>query len=650
MTEAGLSPGQALRECLDAVLGDIQARLILPDDQPQQNDQRGVGPLFGILVAASRFMTDRQSAGLCEALCRDWQAMSTDTGGSKRPLLRGVLQCREAMQAVSAQVLLQHVLIDQIRAAVDGLTVTQVRDAGDVEPVWAQEALARCAAINAAARFLAGRICDSLHMPSPEPRSLLHWLLSLERVLTPDSYDAGVSSAFRRAFERCAQLCGGPAPEDGLSRPLWQLQLLAGALPVLDLMSVDRDHRPQFQRRSLILFACVAQAQYPCNSIDGIDSVALRQVIRQALLAASAGDETRSTTVAVQLTGLPETALKPAQDVLAMIPVDDGLRADWTGVSLSLYRLLLCLRMLAGGFTDVRISDVQRQALVCWQWLAASLYASTNHCVQKSVVTGEDRRCLLGLLHRLPPLLQKEPDYQDEHLLPSALLLAARLGLRAHRHWQQLTFELDAAQQDFAGVSVQQVLAAGLHCLPGMGAGHDRAVPGTSAHAVLPDLRLLLKGARILNVPRIESLVLVMIEMYQQIQDNPAFAETSDISKVLLRAHRSLCRMLDQAAVWRAPGNARRVISSLYGCLERWRGDVGVAAARPVAGVNERPQNYRNDAWQVCLTNTRRLRKLVRHQDDLDSIRALLLELLRSQEDFIRQQADYGTALDASRG
>jgi hypothetical protein len=49
----------------------------------------------------------------------------------------------------------------------------------------------------------------------------------------------------------------------------------------------------------------------------------------------------------------------------------------------------------------------------------------------------------------------------------------------------------------------------------------------------------------------------------------------------------------------------------------------------------------------VCLASNRRLRTLVRYQHDLDNIRALLLELLRSQEENIRRQLAYGTTLDA---
>jgi hypothetical protein len=221
------------------------------------------------------------------------------------------------------------------------------------------------------------------------------------------------------------------------------------------------------------------------------------------------------------------------------------------------------------------------------------------------------------------------------------------LGLRAQHHWQRLTLELDAAQQDFVGVPVQQVLAAELHVLPAMGRADSHRVADVQPQHVLRDLRLLLKGARILNVQRIESLVLVMIELYQQMLSQPAFAKAPGTSKVLQRAHRSLCRMLDQAAAWQPPGNARRVINSLYAWLERWRGGSHRTNDLPAAAVNERPVSHYDHPWQVCLASNRRLRTLVRYQHDLDNIRALLLELLRSQEENIRRQLAYGTTLDA---
>jgi hypothetical protein len=154
----------------------------------------------------------------------------------------------------------------------------------------------------------------------------------------------------------------------------------------------------------------------------------------------------------------------------------------------------------------------------------------------------------------------------------------------------------------------------------------------------------LLKGARILNAQRIEALVLVMMEVYQEMLSCPDFSVQPDISKALPRAHRSLCRMLDQAALWHAPGNARRMINRLYVCLERWRGDRGLAIRPAFNTIRECPAGHNDHAWRRCMATNHRLRKLLRQQDDLNSIRALLLELLRSQDDCIRRQSDYTQA------
>jgi len=358
-------------------------------------------------------------------------------------------------------------------------------------------------------------------------------------------------------------------------------------------------------------------------------------------------------TLELEPASLPAPARASMQTLSGVMPGRDQAVMSWAAISLQLYRVLVCLRMLAGGFNSGSAgrpaSESRCPQLLHWQMLVASLYACTHHCVQQSVITGEDQDQLLVLLRRFVLLLPADAAAADVDLLPSAILLAARLGLRAQRHWQRLTLTLDAMQQDFVDASVQRVLAAGLYYLPAMGGTRDPGDEGVLPQHVLRDLHLLLKGARIMNVPRIESLVLVMIEVYQRLAADPVFAAEADTGKALRRAHRSLCRMLDQAAAWQAPGNARRVINSLYGMLERSPTQGRVVTGPAPAAVRERPADWCDDSWQVCLVTNRRLRKLIRHQHDLESIRALLLELLRGQEELIRRQADYRVTLDAPR-
>ncbi|MEX2335518.1 MAG: hypothetical protein WD600_14750, partial [Pseudohongiella sp.] len=340
------------------------------------------------------------------------------------------------------------------------------------------------------------------------------------------------------------------------------------------------------------------------------------------------------------LPGIDTTAVR---ELLVVAVNKPGVPPDWSAVSLRLYRLLVSLRMLGGGFGKLPLDTTEVWSLARWQVLIVSLHACANHCLQQSGARPEDEVSVIALLRRLAGLVDTRDAASVTDMLHKSLMLAARLGIRAQQHWQKLTLDLDAVHQDFAGYSVQHVLAAELNCLPHMAvaATDTQSVP----QDVLRDLRLLLKGARILNVQRIESFVLVLSDVYQTILAEPGFADSADLRRALPRAHRRLCGMLDQAAAWQSPGNARRMINTLYECLDRWRGSTGMN--KPQVGVNERSPAAENDPWHLCLATNRRLRKLLRRQEDLDSIRVLLLELLRSQEDLIRRQAAYGLTLDS---
>ena len=643
-------PARALQRCLDPLLGEIQTCFLAP---PLTGSDDRLAKLFDHLAAASRFLTGpsvSESAGLCQTLHEYWRETPAQVDpGRHRRRLSDLLRCRDSLREITAQDALRQVMAAHVGTIIDGLTRLDGQLDGAEGSDAVQEACTRCSAILGAARFLESGMSDHLQLPPPDPRALLRWLLMLEQQLTSVSSPVSAHQVFRRELQRCLRRCGRSPASDGLSQTLWQLQLLAGAGLALAVPTGHDKTELLPRRRFRQLLATSAQALYQRRCAEQAEPEALREVLRQALslLAAHESGEFAPAAPGLVLTSLPGPARAPMQALLTVIPAHDQA-PDWATISLHLYRLLVCLRMLAGGFVDIPARASSPQELVPWLVLVASLYASTQHCVQQSVVTAEDQNRLLELLRRLPRRLMPESVPEDKDLVPAAVLLAARLGLRAQRHWQRLTLTLDAVQQDFVDVSVQRVLAAQLHYLPRMGAGS-----GDGGHRALPqdvlcDLRLLLKGARILNVPRIESLVLVMIEIYQLILDEPAFGRAPDIAKVLPRAHRSLSRMLDQAAAWQAPGNARRVINSLYGCLERWRGDGNTATACGVfASVSERPAGQRDDSWQMCLTTNRRLRKLLRHQEDLEMIRALLLELLRSQEELIRRQTDYAATPDA---
>ncbi|HDZ07785.1 hypothetical protein [Pseudohongiella sp.] len=713
MSRRELTPQRALQLSLDTLLNDIQTLVLSSADSLSAGGSLSAGNslsvgnslgaeislsagkslnaaktdsltmLFNRLAAASRFLTDGSNAALCLDLCQDWQRLQTATGVSRdRRILTGVGRCRDAWQAEAADDLLRQLLLDRVSASIDSLAT----GAGEkkAESQWFQQSCIDCRTLAGVTQFLRDVTTHSGFAPDRSVRELLRWLLALEQVLaksldqppkkslalSPDNTGPGMPVLFRRELERCLDGCCRVTTGDAMPALLWQLQLLAGAVLALDCMQYPGRSPDVIRWHCQGLIVSAAQAQQRSGAGE-VARQRLRECLRHAVVLTmdplpvvvpgSVPQDSDSTGVRVGMPGqdnpwaaLFDVVSTSMQAVSAVIADRTHAAVDWAAVSLRLYRLLVCLR-LPGGGVDNEISCCQHPALSEWDTLIASLHTSVDHCLQRSVVTDEDQHRLLELLHRLTHRWCRESGPDATDLLPDTLLLAARLNLRAQRHWQRLTLDLDAAQQDFAGASVPQVLATELHCLPAMDGGECRA--GFPPQEVLRDLRLLLKGAHILNVQRIESLVLVLIEVYEVMLACPAFAAAADIGKALPRAHRSLCRMLDQAAAWQAPGNARRMINTLYGCLERWRGSsrFGTAQGRTVANdhatvVSERPAGQTKDPWQLCLAGNRRLRKLLRQQHDLDSIRVLLLELLRSQEEIMRRQADYGTAPDASQG
>jgi hypothetical protein len=709
MTLLNQSPARSLQRCLDALLSDIQTHCLLAsyrvrDDARADvwNDKK-LAALFVQLAGASRFLADKDAIRRCQALCRYWrvQHKSSSAGLTRqRLILKGLLRGRESLRAVTADRLLRHLIADQISAAIDSLTTPA--DHSSAEQTWLRQTLARSTATANALRFLADASVADLCRPPDTTRELLGWLFALDKCLRRNDSGAFIPVTFTREINRCIErLCApntGSAAVQGeqaglspaSSQSLWQLQLLASALLALSSMIQHRPVRHFFVVHCQGVLWASAKALFLCQHCASAGSGSIRQVLRHALLissgtfyepasdahgaghgggmvndvdaplAAGAAGVSAASGVSVAsvassasgaLAPLPVSDRAAVGGLLAVIADNDGTQADWTAVSLRLYRLLVCLRMLGSGFGETPLDVTQGYELERWQVLIASLHASANHCVQLSVVGIEDQTCLLALLRRLAGILTTGEDRKTDDdpnvmdLLHNSVTLTARLGIRAQRHWQQLTLELDAVQQDFIGYSVQHVLAAELRCLPGIGAAaaDSQIVPQDMLH----DLRLLLKGSRILNVQRIESFVLVMTEVYQEVQACPEFADVADLRKALPRAHRSLCRMLDQAAAWQAPGNARRMINTLYGCLDRWRGANGIGKILTATTVSERSAGTDNDPWRLCLATNRRLRKLLRHHDDLDSVRVLLLELLRSQEDLIRRKVDYRAGLDA---
>ena len=308
----------------------------------------------------------------------------------------------------------------------------------------------------------------------------------------------------------------------------------------------------------------------------------------------------------------------------------------WRDLGIDCYRLLVRLRMLVGGYLNSVASQgadspgqVGDKALDTWLVLVGSVYRCIGYCHQLPVQTAVEQQTLRFMLDAMSAWAAGHPDAAG--CLRQILMLESRLALTAGRCWQAAVLELDTEQDDFNGLSVHHALASGLRLLPSMSVAPNWAAEVQPE--MLNELRLLLKGARVLRIQTIESLVWVMIDACQA-QQRPPVA-------VMRRAHRSLCRMLDQAAAWQTPGNARRMINSLYASLNE-------DSSRPGRHDAVREHTHGHDSRQQSLNINWRLRKILRQCHDLDSVRVLMQELLRSQEDLLATPVAYASGSDSS--
>lgn len=339
-----------------------------------------------------------------------------------------------------------------------------------------------------------------------------------------------------------------------------------------------------------------------------------------------------------------------------------GLREehDLQDLSLVLYRSAVIISLQG--------VDVTHQGLVC---RIKSLWVSVNHCLQ----LGENAcdflqelttvlRAFLADIRQVSQAHLPDPNL-CRPLLIRILLMEARVGLHAQQYWEGMLIRAsDSGLTLSKAGTVHEMLASGLHLLPRpqrllgslheMAAQTDIAACGYPADTrdlldeVMIELRMLAQGARVLGVPKVESLARIMIAVYQALLVNPVLLSEPGTCQLLVRAHRRLCFLLDQAAAWQAVTDGADILDRLCAWLDQRMDGVDYFSKpqsrgrMPDVGLTDH-YNIAEDthAWQDCRRYNQRLRRLLKTSEDLEPARVLLLELLRGQSAVIRRYLSY---------
>jgi DNA-binding NarL/FixJ family response regulator len=279
------------------------------------------------------------------------------------------------------------------------------------------------------------------------------------------------------------------------------------------------------------------------------------------------------------------------------------------------------------GWLEFCVADGQavNNMLQRWQLVTGCLYHLVCHGVlQAGLLTRADISNLSKILTDLQGCL-------EQGLLPpenTVMNLAA--------------MEITVGRRSQCGYGREhQLLAAGLHRLPKpdrilQDLINDVKQSGTVLSEITCELRMLTEGASRLGVGRVESLAKLMLDCYQQLNSQPGLLQRKSLRLALGRAHRVLCRLLDQAAAWLpldqtgAGLSVAAVIDELFTQFDHC-GDKAVGAAGEA----------RHAAWLQCLSLNRRLRQLIRRSGNLSEYRSLMVELLQEQQAVIKPYLPY---------
>lgn len=662
----------ALNRAVDAQLSNMQRSCLAAlGDNTDAARHRTAEELVvgaGQLAALACFATNPSLSRQCRNFRRYVRLIGSDAERALvvvKRLLRAIVGCRELLGRQTAKEQLRRLLLAKVQRCMAAAAAAGRAEGPDdsaalmLPSTWLRQNWPRYLDVQRASGFFPGAQL-SPWAPTGSRKSvprdltapdLLKCLLHLESSLAGAGSDgaAGVTGAlnWRRAtgleldrylhsYQQALGPGSGVAHQEQVRATrvlVWDLIQLASAM--LSTRAASSRRHCSSTRTADLAGAVINQGAtilHLGTAAEAADPQSMKQLLKLVLAMKADLLGEPPTRAVEQLQGLPAVTLPalPAGLAIALqVAFGDsqGLTqatANWRDLSLACYQLLVRLRMLGGGYTD-SLAAADTELLSGWRVLMGSIYRCIGYCQQLPLHSAAAHPKLLLFLGQLPLLAAGRADavrWQQR-----ILMLEARLAVMAARYWQSAVLELDAEQDDFNGQSVHQALASGLRLLPAASTVYSEQAD--TRQDMLTELRFLIKGARVLGMQRIESLVLVMMEACQAQPPPPRL--------LMRRAHRSLCRMLDQAAAWQAPGSARRMINSLYSHLEGRS-----PCADRYGSLRELADS--DDSYQQCLRINWRLRKILRHSRDLDSVRVLLQELLRNQEDLLSKSVHYRSA------
>lgn len=298
-------------------------------------------------------------------------------------------------------------------------------------------------------------------------------------------------------------------------------------------------------------------------------------------------------------------------------------------VMVSVYKLRARLDM------QVEQCESTRSAWRQWQMIARCLYEYCSLEVLRSDAWSEfDLKNLRVHVHDLQQCAEQSTLPPDRVFLS----LAAAEICSARRFQGSDRYE-------------HQTLAAGLHRLPTpdtivSGLVDDVRQSGSLMSEVRYELHLLSEIAQQLGVERVESLSRLMQDVYQLLSKQPDLLRRKDLKLTLNRAHRVLCRVLDQAAAWQPLTerglelSVRRTINALFELFpeqQSWRQGQEPERTERASALTV----TQNANLAQCVSINRRLRLLLRHRRNLEEYRSLMLELLREQHTLIATYLPY---------
>lgn len=269
----------------------------------------------------------------------------------------------------------------------------------------------------------------------------------------------------------------------------------------------------------------------------------------------------------------------------------------------------------------------------CWQRVIACVYELVCHGV-------------------LRPEQLKPADISDLNKCLLELVSCCQSGVLPADNvvMNLVALELTVAGRQLSGAGAEhQLLAAGLHRLPrpdGIVSEilDDIKQSGTVLSEITHELALLTEGARRLGVGRVESLSRLLLDCYQQLTLQPELLQHKSRRMALGRAHRVLCRLLDQAAAWlpldqESGGHTlSAVISDLFVQFDQSGRCSDITQG---GGVASQYVHSNHLAWRQCQALNLRVRQLIRRSGNLSEYRSLITELLREQQTVIAPYLRY---------